>query len=242
MFVGSATDVADDCERAVPTVPLLRVRWAAGAVARMQVRRPLVVVIDGSHRRADAERVLAGARAVGAEVVQALRAGPELVLALQDALLAAEQRRARRSPYWSEHPGAVIEKLTLPEGPFTLSFESIDEHVVPGRFGVYVLLHLDEAHGDLVVARVGRSDSDLHRRLQAYLRDPAYQQDERYDLVTHFSCGCPETLVSSFETECVLYHDWEPPLNDRHPGRPAESDATCPVDEKDPTPPLDEER
>lgn len=207
----------------------------------MLVRRPLVVVIDGNLKRMDIDRVVAGARAVGAEVVHAVRAGAETVGAIQFALLTAEQRSVRRSSYWSERPGAAIEKLTLSDGPFPLTIETIDENCSPRQFGVYVLLQVDEARGDLVVARVGRSDSDLNARLKAYLRDPVYQQDARYDLVTHFSCGWPETLVSTFETECVLYHDWEPPLNEHHPGRPRGSNATCPVNEEDPCVSLEDE-
>ena len=241
MFVGSAMAIADCCEQAVPAIPLLRVRHAARAVARMQVRRPLVVVIDGSLRRDDIERVVAGARAVGTEVVHAACPGAEVVGALQFAVRAAEGRRIRRSSYWSELPGAAIEKLTLPNGPIPLTIESIDQNVSPRQFGVYVLLQVEEARGDLVVARVGRSDSDLNGRLKAYLREPAYQQDPRYDFVTHFSFGSPVTLGSNFERECVLYHDWKPPLNEHHPGCPRGSNATCPVNEEDPCPSLEDE-
>ena len=241
MVVGSDLDVAAACTRAVPGVPLLRVRHAAGAVARMLVRRPLVVVIDGTIRQSDVARIVESARGIGAEVVLAPKADAELITAIQEALLTTEQRRSRPASYWSQRPGVTIEKLTLPEGPFPLSIESVDLLVTPSHLGVYVLLEVEAGSGDLVVIRVGRSDTDLNLRIKKYLTDPKYEQDERYDLATHFSFAYLETPESAFETECVLYHDWRPQLNEQHPGQPRGSDVRCPVDQMDRCPALDSE-
>jgi hypothetical protein len=121
-------------------------------------------------------------------------------------------------------------KFTLPDGPFRFSIESVDRHVEPNRIGAYVLHGPGKRKGDLSVARVGRSDTDLNRRLKAYFTEPEYVADARYYALTHFSFGYLETIESAFETECVLFHDWEPPLNDRHPGRPRGTEHRCPVD------------
>ena len=235
-------EVADDCERAVPGARWLRVRYAAGAVARMQVTRPRVVVIDGTLRPWEVERVVDGARGVGAEVVLAAKLGADLAAAVQSALATTEQKSTRPPSYWSQRPDTIIDKLTLPDGPFALTLESVDEHVAPGRLGVYVLLQVEEGSADLVVVRVGRSDTDLNRRLKAYLSDPVYQLDERYELVTHFSFGFLETPQAAFETECVLFHDWQPALNEHHPGCPRGSEGRCPVRDEDACPPLADEQ
>ncbi len=239
MFVGSDPAIEEACARAVPGVPLVRVRHAAGAVARMLVRRPLVIVIDAMNRPSEARTIAEGARSIGAEVVIAEKPGAELTAAIQRALLATEQRRMRPASYWSLRPGVTIDKLTLPDGPFPLSIESVDLQIEPGRVGVYVLLQVETGSGDLVVIRVGRSDTDLNGRIKKYLSDPLYEQDERYDLATHFSFAYLETSESAFETECVLYHDWKPHLNEQHPGRPRGSEACCPVDGADRCPTLD---
>jgi hypothetical protein len=241
MFVGSEAEVADRCAQAVPGIPLLRVKYAAGAVARMLVTRPLVVVVDATLKKVDVERVVDGARDVGAEVVHASKAGEELAAYVRAALLRAEQRRSRPDSSWTGPPSGRADKLTLPEGPFPLSVESIDLHVEPGRIGSYVLLEPKESDGDFDVMRVGRSDTDVNRRLKAYLGDPAYTGDQRYDLITFFSFGYLETPESAFETECVIYHDWEPRLNEHHPGRPRGSESRCPVHEDDACPALEVE-
>jgi hypothetical protein len=229
MFVGTAVEVADECARAVPGVPLLRVKNAAAAVARMLVTRPFVVVLDDTLKEVEVKRVVDCARDVGAQVVHASKAGAELGAAVQSALLTAEQKRTRPAAYWSQRPAGPAEKLLLPEGPFPFSIESIDERVEPGRIGAYVLLQAEESRGDLMVVRVGRSDTDMNRRLKTYLGGAEYAGDERYDLVTYYSFAYCETAESAFATECVVYHDWEPPLNDRHPGKPRGSEARCPV-------------
>ncbi|HEY8089566.1 MAG TPA: hypothetical protein VIF09_17020 [Polyangiaceae bacterium] len=94
MFVGSDADLADECGRAVPAMSLLRVGHAAGAVERMLVTRPLVVVVDESVPRAEIARLSEVARDIGAEVVQASNAlRADLAVAVRTAILAAERNR-----------------------------------------------------------------------------------------------------------------------------------------------------
>ncbi len=71
MFVGSDPDLADVCARAMPAVSLLRVGHAAGAVQRMVVTRPLVVVFDESVSADDATDIVECARDIRAGVVRA---------------------------------------------------------------------------------------------------------------------------------------------------------------------------
>ena len=146
----------------------------------------------------------------------------------------------RDAPTEKSDPGAT-DKFTLPDGPLPFSIESIDRHVEPNRIGAYVLHTPEEKPGDLVIVRVGRSDTDLNVRLKDYLTEPRYTEDARYDAITHFSFGYLETEESAFETECVLWHDWEPPLNDHHPGRPRGSTHGCPVFEDEDCPPCADE-
>jgi hypothetical protein len=142
-----------------------------------------------------------------------------------------------RDAMTGELDAQAMGKFTLPEGPFPFSIDSIDRHVEPHHVGAYVLHGPGERKGDLAVVRVGRSDTDLKRRLAVYFTDPRYIGDSRYYAITHFSFGYLDSKESAFETECVLFHDWEPPLNDDHPGRPRGTQLHCPVDGHNECPP-----
>ena len=94
MFVGSSADLADECARANPAVPVIRVGHAAAAVERMVVTRPLVVVLDESVPQGDVLRVLEYAKDIQAQVVRASPAlQSELAVTVRTALLAAERIR-----------------------------------------------------------------------------------------------------------------------------------------------------
>jgi hypothetical protein len=94
MFVGEVGSLADECERQMPHLSVLRVKHAAAAVERMVVTRPLVVVVEDAVPEAELDEVIACAHDVTAEVV---RAFPESVVAaverIRDAALRAERRR-----------------------------------------------------------------------------------------------------------------------------------------------------
>jgi hypothetical protein len=95
MFVGEGTDAADDCEVAMRHVSILRVKHAAGAIERMLVTRPLVVVLDEDVAQADAAQVLECASDIRAEVLRASAEGrPALIAEIRAAALLAERKRA----------------------------------------------------------------------------------------------------------------------------------------------------
>lgn len=96
MFVGSDASVADLCGLAMPAVSLLRVGHAAGAVQRMLVTRPLVVIVDASVTDAQRQDISDCARDICAGFVHATTLSrSELTSAITSAALEAEQRRER---------------------------------------------------------------------------------------------------------------------------------------------------
>jgi hypothetical protein len=96
MFVGSDADVADVCGKAMPAVSLLRLGHAAGAVQRMLVTRPLVVIVDASVSAEHGQDIADCARDINAGFVRATAMTPNaLTAAISAAVLDAEQRRAR---------------------------------------------------------------------------------------------------------------------------------------------------
>jgi hypothetical protein len=101
MFVGSDADLADVCSHAMPAVSLLRLGHAAGAVQRMLVTRPLVVIIDASVSAAQGQDIADCARDINAGFVKALAISRNaLTEAITTAALDAEQRRARDPVPW----------------------------------------------------------------------------------------------------------------------------------------------
>jgi len=101
MFVGMDADLADVCGGAMPAVSLLRVGHPAGAVQRMLVTRPLVVIIDGSVSADQRQEISDCARDITAGFVDAAALTRNaLAEAVTSAALDAEQRRARDpAPY-----------------------------------------------------------------------------------------------------------------------------------------------
>jgi hypothetical protein len=96
MVVGSDDTLANEVARAAPGIALLRVTYAAGAIERMPVTRPLVVIVDESIAGVDLDRVAECARDICAEVLRAsipLRANLEATL--RSAILSAERARAK---------------------------------------------------------------------------------------------------------------------------------------------------
>ena len=70
---------------------------------------------------------------------------------------------------------------------------------------------------------VGRSDTDLNRRLKEHIDDP-------YD---HFMFSYAADAVEAYEKECVNYHDFTDSGNqldnENHPDKPdGRSDLRCP--------------
>jgi hypothetical protein len=102
------------------------------------------------------------------------------------------------------------------KGPFALTDDIIDQEVSdrgPGAFA------LDDNYngGGFKTTFVGRSDLDVNNQLHVYVG-----KYKRFKFVY-----CPSARAA-FEKECKLFHDFAPQDNAVHPGRPAQSDWTCP--------------
>jgi len=94
MFIGSDADLADECAKANPVVPVLRVGHAAAGVERMLVTRPLVVVVDDSVPPDEIARVVECSRDIRASLVHASSATREgLAAAVRDGIIAATRAR-----------------------------------------------------------------------------------------------------------------------------------------------------
>ena len=97
------------------------------------------------------------------------------------------------------------------EGPYPLNEESIDTNVNTKATGNYTLGVFE---GTLFRVRyVGRSDTDLNRRLNEHLGEP----------YTHFMRSYPSAAVYAYEKECLNFHDFggsERLHNKIHPDKP----------------------
>lgn len=103
------------------------------------------------------------------------------------------------------------------EGPFELTTEIIGKEVTQTSAGNYALGNSE--NGTFYVKYVGRSDSDVKGRLNAWIGK--YRQFK-------FSYG--SSPKAAFEKECTNYHDFGEKLldNKNHPDRPENSGWKCP--------------
>ena len=114
-----------------------------------------------------------------------------------------------------EHEGVIDLQGNGLQGPFTLTDSVIDD-VIPLRFpGVFALDDRDDGTGFRIVF-VGRSDIDVNNQLHVYVG--AYKR---------FKFIYSSSSRAAFETECRLFHEFDPHDNQYHPGRPTGSDWTC---------------
>ncbi|HTS46793.1 MAG TPA: hypothetical protein VMH05_02550 [Bryobacteraceae bacterium] len=102
------------------------------------------------------------------------------------------------------------------QGPFTLTDSGIDDAVRLNSPGVFALDDRDDGTGFRIVF-VGRSDIDVNNQLHVYVG--AYKR---------FKFIYSSSSRAAFETECLLFHDFDPYDNHYHPHRPAGSRWTCP--------------
>ena len=104
------------------------------------------------------------------------------------------------------------------QGPFDLNSDSIDKHVIeisPGNYALgYVLSN------KFVVMRIGRSDSDINKKLHEWIWDKSH---------TMFKFSYAESAKAAFEKECQNFHDFQPDENTDHPARPDNTNWHCPV-------------
>jgi hypothetical protein len=101
-------------------------------------------------------------------------------------------------------------------GPYRLNFDTIEAAVTRASAGVYALGHVSP-EGKFCIDHVGRSDANLRAKLQ-----------ERIGSATLFKFGYLANSKAAFERECELFHDFDPPGNRVHPGRPAGTSWECP--------------
>ncbi len=91
----------------------------------------------------------------------------------------------------------------------------INQQVTKTSAGVYVLDA--SSTGPFTSSYVGRSDTDLNKRLHDWVG--------KYKYFKGTYCASPK---QAFEAECNLYHDLTPPDNVNHPARPSGSGWECP--------------
>jgi len=101
-------------------------------------------------------------------------------------------------------------------GPYRLTFDGINEAVARSSAGVFALGRNDPS-GNFQVKHVGRSDSDIRSRLRECIGSD-----------TMFKVGFYSSAQAAFEKECELFHDFSPPGNRIHPGRPKGTTWDCP--------------
>ena len=102
------------------------------------------------------------------------------------------------------------------QGPYRLSFDTIDTAVTRTLPGVYALGYAD-VQGRFCISHVGRSDDDVRTRLRDYIGSAAL-----------FKYGYYASSQTAFEKECELFHDISPPGNRLHPDRPKGTKWRCP--------------
>ena len=104
------------------------------------------------------------------------------------------------------------------QDPHKLDKDTVDKQVMSTSAGNYALGEKDKDEV-FKVYYVGRSDSDLNKRLKSWIgktRRP------------YFKFSYATSPKAAFEKECENYHDFDPPDNDIHPDRPNNSDWKCP--------------
>jgi hypothetical protein len=104
------------------------------------------------------------------------------------------------------------------KGSFPLTRVQVDAHVCVVSPGIFALGHRSADGSKFTIGRVGRSDSDVNRRLHAYIG--------RY---SHFKFGYSPSSAAAFEKECALYHQLGPRDNTGHPARPEGTMWRCPM-------------
>jgi hypothetical protein len=108
-------------------------------------------------------------------------------------------------------------------GPYSLTLDSIDSYVEE-KIGNYAL---GVAHGiTFAVKYVGRSDSNVNKRLKDHVRHQGY---------THFKYSYSTDAIQAYQKECADYHAFVDNGfaldNEIHPAKPegASPSLACPT-------------
>ena len=99
-------------------------------------------------------------------------------------------------------------------GSYPLTEKGLNENVTRQLPGTYALGH--SANGKFYIDYVGRSDSDVKKRLHDHIGENSKFKYEYY-----------ASSKEAFEKECYLYHEFQPSRNKIHPAQPADSDLQC---------------
>lgn len=101
-------------------------------------------------------------------------------------------------------------------GPYRLTFDDINTAVSRQSAGVFAL-GCNDPSGNFQVKHVGRSDADVREKLRECIGSEVLFK------FRFFPSG-----PGAFEKECELFHDFTPPGNRIHPGRPKGTGWECP--------------
>ena len=104
------------------------------------------------------------------------------------------------------------------KGSFALNRAQVEAQVAIVSPGIFALGHRSADGSKFTIARIGRSDADVGRRLRDYIG--------RYP---HFKFGYAPSSAAAFEQECALFHRLNPRDNKAHPLRPAGTIWRCPM-------------
>lgn len=107
-------------------------------------------------------------------------------------------------------------------GPYTLSKEEIDKRIATGKPGNYAYGYTRKSNNTFIVKYVGRSDSDLNKRIKHGIGKYA-----------QFKFSYAKNSKEAFEKECKNYHDFGGDIgsldNDIHPDRPEGKEYEWPI-------------
>jgi|HubBroStandDraft_5_1064220.scaffolds.fasta_scaffold573797_1 hypothetical protein len=101
-------------------------------------------------------------------------------------------------------------------GPYKLTTTGIDAAVRNVSAGTYALG--ETIDGTFHIHYVGRADYDVSSRLKDHV--PKWYPDFKFEYYG--------SALDAFEKECQLYHAFNPPDNEMHPARPANTYHQCP--------------
>ena len=115
-----------------------------------------------------------------------------------------------------DHEGVIDLQENGLQGPFTLTDDVIDDAIRLRSPGVFALDDRDDGTGFRIVF-LGRSDIDVNNQLHVYVG--AYKR---------FKFIYSSSSRAAFETECRLFHEFDPHDNQYHPRRPTDSGCDLP--------------
>ncbi|PHM51250.1 hypothetical protein [Xenorhabdus sp. KK7.4] len=108
-------------------------------------------------------------------------------------------------------------------GPYPFTAQQVDNTISKLSAGNYAIGY--KKHGAFIPTYIGRSDSDLKKRLKSHIENYTIQD-------AFFMYSYASSPKAAFEKECKNYHDFENQLlNKIHPDQPSNNSKKwhCPV-------------